>query len=108
MEQSASDEENGQQADNVDATDEKGAESHYEASAEGKTILKSTGEIVNVQEVADTSNGQMVLRLDNGSTVNAEDVSFSSAGEALVYPVAWHHYAAGSGMVHRYGVGIHP
>lgn len=85
MEQSAPGQENEPAADMVDAENESDSESHYEVSVEGKTILKSTGEIVNIKEVADTSNGQMTLRLDNGSTVNAEDVSFSSAGEALVY-----------------------
>lgn len=85
VERAAAVQENRQNADNVDTLNKNGAESSYEVSADGKTILKSTGEIVNVQSIADVRDGQMILRLDNGSTVNAEDVSYSSAGEALVY-----------------------
>ena len=85
MEKALAGQENVQASDKLDTEEENGAESSYEVSADGKTILKSTGEIVSVQEVADTTDGKMILRLDNGSTVNAEDVSFGSAGEALVY-----------------------
>ena len=40
---------------------------------------------VKVQGVASINNGEMMLKLDNGETVKASDVSFSSKGEALLY-----------------------
>ena len=72
-------------SDNVDAQTENSAEGSYEVSAEGKTILKSTGKIVNIQEVADIQDGKMTLRLDDGSTVDASEVSYASKDEALIY-----------------------
>ena len=77
--------ENADESDNVDAQSESSAEGSYEVSAEGKTILKSTGDIVNIREVAAIKDGHMTLRLDDGSTVDAGDVSYASEEEALVY-----------------------
>ena len=85
MEQSLAEQENVHNGDKVDTAEKNGAESRYEVSADGKTIIKASGESVNVQEVADIKDGKMTLRLDDGRTVNAEDVSFGSAGEALIY-----------------------
>ena len=58
-------------------------DSHYEVSADGKTIDKY-GNIVTIQGIASLENGRMVLQTENG-TVDAKDVSYSSQGEALVY-----------------------
>ena len=57
----------------------------FSSSSEGKTILTKTGEEVQIKEVASTKDGQMTLKLTNGETVNAKDVSYSSSAEALVY-----------------------
>ena len=56
-----------------------------EASADGKTVRKSSGEEVKIARIASTKDGKMTLKLDTGETVNAEDVSYASEGEALVY-----------------------
>ena len=56
-----------------------------EASADGKTVRKSNGEEVKIARIASTKDGKMTLKLDTGETVNAEDVSYASEGEALVY-----------------------
>ena len=85
IEQSLPGQENVDASDNVDAQSEKAIESSYEVSADGKTILNSTGDIVNIREVADIKDGRMTLRLDDGSTVDAGDVSYASEEEALVY-----------------------
>ena len=77
--------ENAGKSDTVDVQTENGTEGSYEVSAEGKTILNSTGEIVNIQEVADIQDGKMTLRLDDGSTVDANEVSYASKDEALIY-----------------------
>ena len=57
----------------------------FSSSSDGKTILAKTGEEVQIKEVASTQDGQMTLKLTNGETVNAKDVSYSSSAEALVY-----------------------
>ena len=61
----------------------------YEASAEGKTIVNTTGDAVDIVEVASFENGQMMLKVKSAdgsvSTVNARDVSFANESEALVY-----------------------
>ena len=85
MEQSLAGQENADTSDKVDANEENGAESGYEVSAEGKTIIKSTGKTVSIKEVADINGGKMTLRLDDGSTVEAGEVSYASQDEALVY-----------------------
>ena len=77
--------ENAGASDTVDAQAKNGAEGSYEVSADGKTVLNSTGEIVNIQEVADIQDGKMTLRLDDGSTVDASEVSYASKDEALIY-----------------------
>ena len=56
-----------------------------EASSDGKTVRKSSGEEVKIARIASTKDGKMTLKLDTGETVNAEDVSYASEGEALVY-----------------------
>ena len=85
MEQSLAQQENATDADTIDTQEKEATESSYEVSAEGKTILKSTGEIVNIQDVADIRDGKMTLRLDNGSVVDSSEVSYASQEEALVY-----------------------
>ena len=85
MKQAAPGQENKTSEGNLTDADNATSESHYEVSAEGKTIIKSTGEIANIKEVANIKNGRMTLMLEDGSTVDSEDVSYSSEAEALVY-----------------------
>lgn len=51
----------------------------------GKTILSSTGEEVQVQEIVTNGNGRQQLRLEDGRVVDSSEVSFGSESEALVY-----------------------
>ncbi len=85
MEQAAPQQKNAPAQDAVVSTQESGAEVHYEVSEGGQTVLKSSGEAVNIAEIAANKDGQMTLKLGNGSTVAAEDVVFSSESEALIY-----------------------
>ena len=59
------------------------AEKKYEVSESGKTIYN--GEEVTIADVAEVKDGEVTLRLDNGETVKAGDIEFSSDDEALLY-----------------------
>ena len=85
MEQSLAEQEKLHKGDKVDTQEENGSEGRYEVSADGETILKSTGETVSIREIAAIKDGKMTLRLSDGSTVDASEVSYASADEALVY-----------------------
>lgn len=61
------------------------SEGVYEASEDGKTRLKSTGQAVTVQKIASIKDGKMTLALEDGSKVDASDVEYGSADEAIVY-----------------------
>lgn len=58
-------------------------EGKFEASETGKTRIGDTE--VSIKEIASVKDGEMILRLEDGSTVNANDVEFGSSGEALLY-----------------------
>lgn len=64
---------------------EMGAESAWEASVDGKAIRTDTGEAAQVKEIASMKDGKVKLRLEDGTEVDAKDVSYSSRGEALIY-----------------------
>ena len=58
------------------------------AAYKGKTTYTSPeGEtkVVKVKGISSIKDGEMMLKLEGGETVNASDVRFSSEGEALVY-----------------------
>lgn len=58
----------------------------YEVSDDGQTRLVSDPEkVVSVDGIASMENGKVMLKLKDGSTVDAEDVSFGDSGDALVY-----------------------
>lgn len=85
MKQAAPGQEKASASDTVDGEKESSPETSYEVSADGKTILKSTGEIVNIKNVATIKDGNVTLNLEDGRSVNAADVSFSSNSEAIFY-----------------------
>ena len=60
-------------------------ENHFDVSADGKTINTKTNADVNVVEIASIKDGEMTLKLDNGETINAKDVSFPTEAEGLLY-----------------------
>ena len=59
------------------------AEGKFEASETGKTRIGDTE--VSIKEIASVKDGEMILRLEDDSTVNANDVEFGSSEEALLY-----------------------
>ena len=76
------------QAKTASATENTSAEKaakkgSYAVSADGKTKVGDTE--VSVKEVASVKDGNVVLRLEDGSTVNASDVEFGSEGEGILY-----------------------
>lgn len=81
-EASAQEEEIVSQTENA-PTAEKVAESKFEASETGKTTYN--GNEVKIQGIASIDNGEVMVQLDNGEVVNARDVEFSTADEALIY-----------------------
>ena len=67
-------------------TDTKNAsESKFEINIDGETVNTKTGDTVKVAEIASIDNGKMTLKLDNGETVDAEDISFGTQDEAIIY-----------------------
>jgi len=62
---------------------ENAAEGKFEASADGKTRIGDTE--ISIKEVASIKDGEMMLQLEDGSTVEASDVEFGSSDEALLY-----------------------
>lgn len=68
----------------VDASDKEIAtESKFEVSTDGKTKLGDTE--VSIKEIASVKNGEVMLRLEDGSTVKASDVEYGSSEEGLIY-----------------------
>ena len=68
----------------VDATKKEIAtESKFEVSTDGKTKLGDTE--VSIKEIASVKNGEVMLRLEDGSTVKARDVEYGSSDEGLLY-----------------------
>ena len=51
----------------------------------GRTELSSTGAPVTVAEVASVKNGKVTLKLDDGSVVDASELSYASRDDGLVY-----------------------
>ena len=79
-----------QQAENASVTEnattkEIATESEFEASADGKTIVKETGKAVNVEEIVSNEGGNLMVKLDSGETVNAKDLAYATAEEGLIY-----------------------
>lgn len=56
-----------------------------DVSIEGKDIRKSDSTAVNIEGISEIKNGEVTLRLDDGSTINSKDVSFASEMDAVVY-----------------------
>ena len=67
----------------VDAQNNNGTESHYEVSADGKTIDKA-GNDVKIIGVESVENGKMILKTENG-TIDSSEVLYASKEEGLVY-----------------------
>jgi hypothetical protein len=62
-----------------------GVEGKYTSSETGATRLASNKKKVNVVGVDEINKGTLMLKLDDGSVVNAEEIDFSTADQALVY-----------------------
>ena len=66
-------------------TEESATQGKYEVSADGKTMLKSNSEYVTPVEVESIENGSVRVKLDNGESVDASELSFATSDEALLY-----------------------
>ena len=60
-------------------------EETYETSVGGESIRTDTGESVDIKGIASIRNGEMMLDLGDGNTINAKDVSYASKDQALIY-----------------------
>ena len=59
--------------------------STYSVSDDGKTIDTNTGEEVTIKGIDSLKKGEMTLKLSNGAVVPADEVAYSSNGEAVIY-----------------------
>jgi hypothetical protein len=59
------------------------SEGKFKASEDGKAKVGDTE--VSIKEIASVKDGEVMLRLEDGSTVNASDVELASADEGLLY-----------------------
>ena len=72
--------------ENKSTTDSKNAvESKFEVNLDGQTVNTKTGDTINVTEIASIDNGKMTLKLENGDTVDADDISFGTRDDAIIY-----------------------
>jgi len=62
---------------------ENATEVKFEASTDGKTRVGDTE--VTIKEIASVKDGEVMLRLEDDSTVNARDVDLASADEVILY-----------------------
>ena len=62
---------------------ENAVEAKFEASTDGKTKM---GDLeVSIKDIASVKDGEVTLRLEDGSTVNAMDIEFGSTEEMKLY-----------------------
>ncbi len=68
---------------------QKAAEGNFEVSAEGETIVNSSGDVVDIVEISTMKDGEMILKVKNSegveSKVRANDISYASESEAHIY-----------------------
>lgn len=62
-----------------------GSSFDYDGAANGQSYLISDNSPVNIQGIASTGGGGLVLLTDEGSRVKAQDVKFGSYGTARLY-----------------------
>lgn len=72
-------------ATTTSAKKETAFEGEYKVSDGGETFSNVTGEKSEVAKIASIKDGKMTLKLENGEEVDAENVSFGSQDEAIVY-----------------------
>lgn len=70
---------------NSTAEEEKSAERKFEASGDGRTYNYKTGEDVVVKGVASVKKGKVMLELENGAKVDADDIRFADEDTAALY-----------------------
>lgn len=70
---------------NVYGTEKTPSQGRYEVSDSGSAQLLHTGEPVSIRSVAEIRDGKMTLELKDGRKVSAEEISYASEDEALVY-----------------------
>ena len=63
--------------------EETALQSRYEVSEDSQTKVGDSN--VSIEGIASIKNGRMMLALEDGSTIDAADISFGTQDEALVY-----------------------
>lgn len=61
------------------------AENHFVVSEDTQTTVEGREGPVTIKSIESNSDGNLLLRLDDGSVVDASDVSYGSADEAFVF-----------------------
>ena len=69
---------------NLTTAEENAPESHYEVSADGRTI-DSEGNIISISGISAIEKGRLVLKTEDGKTIDSGSILFGSNGEAMVY-----------------------
>ena len=57
----------------------------YKTSVDGKAIDTKTGDAIDIKGVASIRDGELLLDIGDGKTVNAKDVSYADSKDALIY-----------------------
>lgn len=57
----------------------------YDVSDSGRAINTETDDEIDIKGVSSIRNGEMILELTDGSTINASSVSFASESDAFIY-----------------------
>lgn len=79
------------QRENIEQPTEKASEAEtpstpsYEVSESGETIQTESGKPADIVGIESSENGEVKLKLADGSVVDSRDVSYGSDAEALVY-----------------------
>lgn len=73
------------QIDNLPTGETKSNTEQFASSDDGKTFITETGKEVSIKEVASLEGGKMTLKLDDGSTVSASELTYGSDTEAALY-----------------------
>lgn len=60
-------------------------EAEQRVSDTGHAVMKETGDEIEVKGVASIQRGEMILNIGGGKTVNANDIQYANADQAVLY-----------------------
>ena len=64
---------------------ETAAQGEFKVSDNGKTFNLDTGDDIKIADIASIKDGKMTFKLEDGTEISTDKVSFGNTGEALVY-----------------------